>query len=202
MANNYEILGLKKGASQEDIKKQFRSLSKKYHPDMPTGDAKKFMEIREAYESLLKGDDGETPKYNPFSYQSGYQPDFGDLFDEILRELRRQQAQQAYYYQQERFKVPGYTLKGVINDENGYFIRFYVQNIEVIEIYGKNGMLVGYLNVTGKHGNIQFRINWYMAKMAEYQLRCILRTNNSWNVEILKIKPPTWWEKILRKFKL
>ena len=52
--NFYEVLGLKKDASSEDIKKAFRSLALKYHPDKnkEEGAEEKFMELAEAYEVL------------------------------------------------------------------------------------------------------------------------------------------------------
>ncbi len=57
MANKdlYEVLGLKKGASEEEIKKAFRKLAIKYHPDKNQGDKaaeEKFKEINEAYQVL------------------------------------------------------------------------------------------------------------------------------------------------------
>ena len=48
----YEILGVSKNATQEEIKKSFRSLAHKYHPDKKTGDEKKFKELNEAYQVL------------------------------------------------------------------------------------------------------------------------------------------------------
>lgn len=48
----YEILGVDKNASQDDIKKAFRKLSKKYHPDRKTGDENQFKKINEAYQVL------------------------------------------------------------------------------------------------------------------------------------------------------
>ncbi|TRZ64033.1 MAG: molecular chaperone DnaJ, partial [Spirochaetia bacterium] len=47
----YKILGINKGASEEDVKKAFRKLAHKYHPDKG-GDEKKFKEINEAYQVL------------------------------------------------------------------------------------------------------------------------------------------------------
>ena len=48
----YEVLGLQKGASEDEIKKAFRQLAKKYHPDLNPGDKEaeaKFKEVNEAY---------------------------------------------------------------------------------------------------------------------------------------------------------
>ncbi|MDT7868308.1 MAG: DnaJ domain-containing protein [Candidatus Pacebacteria bacterium] len=52
MKDYYEILGVPENASEEEIKRAFRELAKKYHPDVPGGDAEKFKEILEAYRVL------------------------------------------------------------------------------------------------------------------------------------------------------
>ncbi len=48
----YELLGVKRSATKAEIKKAFRKLAAKYHPDKKTGDETKFKEITEAYEVL------------------------------------------------------------------------------------------------------------------------------------------------------
>ncbi|MEX2054262.1 MAG: molecular chaperone DnaJ [Candidatus Colwellbacteria bacterium] len=52
MRDYYEILGVAKNASEEDIKKAYRELAHKYHPDKSGGDEQKFKEINEAYQVL------------------------------------------------------------------------------------------------------------------------------------------------------
>lgn len=52
MKNYYDILGITKSASEEEVKKAFRSLAHKYHPDKKGGDEAKFKEVSEAYAVL------------------------------------------------------------------------------------------------------------------------------------------------------
>ena len=54
----YEVLGIQKAASEDEIKKAYRQLAKKYHPDLNPDDKTaeaKFKEVNEAYEVLLWG---------------------------------------------------------------------------------------------------------------------------------------------------
>ena len=59
--NPYEVLGVSEGASEEEIKKAYKELVKKYHPDRyqnnPLSDLaeEKLQEINEAYDMLMKG---------------------------------------------------------------------------------------------------------------------------------------------------
>ena len=73
----YEVLGLKKGASDEEIKKAFRQLAKKYHPDLNPGDKEaetKFKEVNEAYEVL--SDKEKRQRYDQFGF-AGVDPSYG-----------------------------------------------------------------------------------------------------------------------------
>ncbi len=62
----YEILGVKKDASADEIKKAFRKLAVKYHPDKDGGDEAKFKEANEAYEVLK--DPGKRQRYDQFGH--------------------------------------------------------------------------------------------------------------------------------------
>ena len=62
----YEILGLQKGASKEEVKKAFRKLAAQYHPDKKTGDENKFKQISEAYAVL--GDEKKKAEYDAYGH--------------------------------------------------------------------------------------------------------------------------------------
>ncbi|MCR5287651.1 MAG: molecular chaperone DnaJ [Saccharofermentans sp.] len=94
----YEVLGVDKGASDDEIKKAFRQQAKKYHPDLHPGDQEaeaKFKEINEAY-SILSDPDKKS-KYDQFGHAGvdpngfgggggygAYDVDLGDLFSSIF----------------------------------------------------------------------------------------------------------------------
>ena len=60
----YNVLGVNKSASQDEIKSAFRKLAHQYHPDKPTGNEAKFKEINEAYQAV--GDPEKRKKYDQF----------------------------------------------------------------------------------------------------------------------------------------
>lgn len=69
----YEILGIERGASTEEIKKAYRKLARQYHPDFNKDDAaagKKFNEIKEAYDVL--SDAQKREQYDHFGHQDGF----------------------------------------------------------------------------------------------------------------------------------
>ena len=81
MADNkrdyYEVLGLDKGASADDIKKAYRKMAMKYHPDRNPGDKtaeEKFKEVGEAYEVLSDAD--KKARYDQYGF-AGVDPNFG-----------------------------------------------------------------------------------------------------------------------------
>ena len=96
----YEVLGITKGASDDEIKKAFRQQAKKYHPDLHPGDKEaeaKFKEVNEAYSIL--SDPDKTAKYDRFGQAgvdpngfggggggaySNYDVDLGDIFSSFF----------------------------------------------------------------------------------------------------------------------
>jgi molecular chaperone DnaJ len=95
----YEILGVSKDASSEEIKRAYRTIAKKYHPDKNRGDKEleaKFKEACEAYEILSESD--KRAKYDRFGHEGvrfggngGFQyenfthaGDFEDIFSSLF----------------------------------------------------------------------------------------------------------------------
>lgn len=71
MKNYYEILGVARDATQEEIKKAYRALAKKYHPDSAPGDSKekeRFQQIQEAYSVLSDPEKRKT--YNAYGHEA------------------------------------------------------------------------------------------------------------------------------------
>jgi len=92
----YEILGVAKGADEKDIKKAYKRLAMKYHPDRTQGDKameEKFKEVQEAYEIL--SDSQKRAAYDQYGH-AGVDPnrgggaggaDFGDIFGDVFGDI-------------------------------------------------------------------------------------------------------------------
>ena len=73
----YEVLGINKGASEDEIKRAYKKLARKYHPDMNPGDKEaeeKFKEVNEANEVL--SDPTKKARYDQFGF-AGVDPNYG-----------------------------------------------------------------------------------------------------------------------------
>ena len=97
MKDYYNILGIERNASEEDVKKAFRRLAHQYHPDKAGGSGEKFKEINEAYQVL--GNKEKRRLYDQFGtaeprgfgnggpfqgFDFGNMGDLGDIFEEFF----------------------------------------------------------------------------------------------------------------------
>ncbi|WNY62966.1 molecular chaperone DnaJ [Borreliella carolinensis] len=137
----YEILGLSKGASKDEIKKAYRKIAIKYHPDRNQGNeeaASIFKEATQAYEVLI--DDNKKAKYDRFGHSafegggfegfsggfSGFSDifeDFGDIFDSFFTGNKGQERNRKHAKGEDL----GYNIE--ISLENAYF--GYKNNINI-----------------------------------------------------------------------
>lgn len=97
----YDILGIDRSASEDEVKKAYRKLARQHHPDLQTGDQQKkvseekFKEINEAYEVL--NDQDKRKRYDMFGHagsQQGFEGfgdfgrgGFGDVFNDIFEDF-------------------------------------------------------------------------------------------------------------------
>jgi molecular chaperone DnaJ len=135
--NPYEVLGLREGASQDEIKAAYRELVKKYHPDRhmdnPLNDlaGEKLREINEAYNMLMGGSGGGSGGgrgYGPGSSRGGYSGYGGPQNDMAAYAEVRSAIDRADYLEAEsKLRKMGaknaewYYLFGLINVQKGWF---------------------------------------------------------------------------------
>lgn len=109
MNDYYEVLGVPRNATKDDIKKAYRKLAHRYHPDKSSGDEKKFKEASEAYQTLQDdkkraeydtygrtfsgggGTEGTNQGFDGFDFGDfvskngqGFEFDFGDIFENFF----------------------------------------------------------------------------------------------------------------------
>ncbi len=132
----YEVLGVSKGASDAELKKAFRQMAKKYHPDVnkETDADAKFKEVNEAYEVL--SDPDKRARYDQFGHAGvdpsasggagygggfgGFDFDLGDIFGDIFgggrsRANRASRGEDLYESIQVTFKEAAFGVKKTID---------------------------------------------------------------------------------------
>lgn len=167
MKNYYKILEVEENASEDEIKKSYRNLSKQFHPDVNPKGADKFKEINEAYETLGNKDkrnNYDSQRKNPFQ---GSQ--FESFFDNMFG--RQQQNQR-------RKSAPDKIIKLQINPIESYLgseknIQ-YMRDLPCNSCKGSGGERVVCTNCNG-HG---FHVKTFGTGFMVQQLRTVCPTCN------------------------
>ncbi len=91
MNDPYEVLGLNRNATEDEVKKAYKSLAKKYHPDVTGNDpaaAKKMQEINAAYDAIINHKDSGYSSSYGFYNSSRQQNSSYESYDEYSNELQ------------------------------------------------------------------------------------------------------------------
>jgi len=92
--NPYEVLGVSRNASIDEIKRAYKELSRKYHPDSYVGNPlsslaeEKFKQVQEAYDAIMKeknGDFNYTDNYNNNGYYNGESGEMAEVYNLLGR---------------------------------------------------------------------------------------------------------------------
>jgi molecular chaperone DnaJ len=137
--NPYEVLGISEDADEETIKKAYKELVKKYHPDKyvnnPLADlaAEKMKEINKAYDMLTKkntGTYGNTPPHGSGGFTGGAYQNAKPTFSMVRQLLSmRRPAEAIMLLQQLPKTAEWYYLSGVADAQRGWYTQG-IQNME------------------------------------------------------------------------
>lgn len=171
MKDPYSVLGIKSSASDDEVKKAYRAMAKKYHPDHyhdnPLADLaeEKMKEINEAYETITRmrsGGSASQGQYSSGGYQSGYQQSGHQ------QSAYRQQSQQRYQDQN------AYGSSGVYAQARQY--------INMDDLDGAEQLLRGAGEKSGEWyflmGSIAYRRGWLDEARQNYQIACQMDPGN------------------------
>ena len=130
MKDYYKILEIEENATDDQIKKSYRTLSKKYHPDVNPDGAEKFKDIAEAYDILSNKDKRNAylnSKNNPFADSP-----FADMFNQMFNQQGRPQ--------QRRKAAPDKIIKVQVSPYESYIgIEKTIQYLKENHCDGCNG---------------------------------------------------------------
>lgn len=128
--NPYEVLGVSENADEETVKKAYKALVKKYHPDKyvnnPLADlaAEKMKEINKAYDMIMKKGDGAqgAPPGGNGGYSGGYTNNAQPSFSAVRRLINMNMTMQALMMLQQLPKTAEwYYLAGLANVKSGRY---------------------------------------------------------------------------------
>ncbi|WP_427340324.1 J domain-containing protein [Caloranaerobacter sp. DY30410] len=162
MKNPYKVLGLEEGASEEEIKRAYKRLVRKYHPDQyvnnPLADLaeEKLKEINEAYNILMNKRNRNNEDSNNWNYYRHESNGYNE-FNEVRRLIDMGRLKEAYDILESSTNrgAEWYFLKGVILLRKGWYEQGYQHVRKAVNLDPNN---IEYKNVLN---NISFRNETY-----------------------------------------
>lgn len=136
MRDPYEVLGVPRTATPDEIKTAYRALAKKYHPDnytdSPLSDVanEKMAEINEAYDAIVSGQAQAGSQSGTYTYNRGYQSNGAANDYSLIRSMislgRLDEAEQSLEAIDQNVRdAEWYFLKGQINYQRGWLDQAY-----------------------------------------------------------------------------
>jgi hypothetical protein len=152
MKNHYDTLEIKIGASETEIKKAFRRLAIKYHPDKNFGDdslVKKFIEVKGAYDILISPISRTSYDNELLSYINSQSPEEKVKQEERKQEKKRKETEQEERFFYEPFK-PFYSFRDREQQETPQFKPIFDiwgnkldENIDFLKLPNRIGKIIG-----------------------------------------------------------
>ena len=140
MFDPYSVLGVSRDASDEEIKKAYRKLSRKYHPDANINNPnkeqaeEKFKEVQQAYEQIMKEKEYGSSYGNAGGYYGGFTGRQNSTYQDE-EAIRRQAA--ANYIQSRHFQEAMNVLSS-LKQRNGewyYILRWQIWDLEIMSMH-------------------------------------------------------------------
>lgn len=168
MNNPYEVLGIREGASEDEVKKVYRELVKKYHPDQYQDNPlsklaeEKLREVNEAYDYIMKNSAPRHEQaYNNNSRGWGGQSD-NDFFNQVKSNINSGNVQLAEDMLENSANrtAPWYYLKGLIFMRKGWYDEAYTHIQKAVNMDPSNYEYRSALNKMSNSNNA-YRANSY-----------------------------------------
>lgn len=150
MNRYYRIMGLRPGASVEEIKKAYRRLALRYHPDRNPQSAERFLQIAEAYEALMEMKRRESQGYQRKSSGTPEAMAFQELMQRLAekraqerlrkfaaRKRRQQEEEEARSYRQGIYVIGGLALTVLLGFLGSAWWRDYKVSQAPVDTYAK-----------------------------------------------------------------